>query len=161
MGKIIPMSRVKGVVASLRKKKKKIVTTNGVFDILHIGHITYLQKARALGDVLIVGLNTDESVRKLKGPKRPIVSEKARAFCLAALECVDYVVIFNDPTPIPLLSLIEPDFHVKGGDYRGKEVKIVEKDLIERNGGKVVLLDLVRGYSTTKLIEKISDEYGK
>ena len=159
--KMISIKVLESLCQKLRKQGKKIVSTNGVFDILHLGHITYLQKARELGDVLIVGLNSDSSVRMIKGPKRPLNDELARASCLAALECVDYVVIFSDSNPIALLEKIKPNIHVKGGDYEGKEGKIVEKGIVEKNGGKIVLIDMVKGYSTTSLIEKIVDVYGK
>jgi rfaE bifunctional protein nucleotidyltransferase chain/domain len=161
MGKVVSRAEIARLSSALRKEGKRIITTNGVFDILHIGHITYLQKARKLGDVLIVGINTDASVRKLKGPKRPLNNEKARALCLAALECVDYVVIFSEATPNELLSAIKPSIHVKGGDYKGRENHMVERPIVEGNGGKIVLIDMVKGFSTTGLIEKIIDVYGK
>lgn len=159
--KIVSMSSVGTISKKLKSQRKKIVTTNGVFDILHLGHISYLESARKLGDVLIVGINSDASVKRLKGPKRPLNSEKARASCIAALECVDYVIMFNDDDPRKLLSTIKPSIHVKGGDYRGKEHKIIEKEVIENNGGKIVLKQMIRGYSTTSLIDKIVDVYGK
>ncbi|HLD86437.1 MAG TPA: D-glycero-beta-D-manno-heptose 1-phosphate adenylyltransferase [Candidatus Nanoarchaeia archaeon] len=158
-GKIIRRAEIAAICSRLRKQGKKIVSTNGVFDILHRGHVTYLQRAKALGDALIVGLNSDASVRRIKGPKRPINNEKARAQCLAALECVDYVVVFGENDPIKILDGIKPSIHVKGGDYNGKEGEILEKSVVERNGGKIVLIDMVKGYSTTKLIEKIVDAY--
>lgn len=159
--KIRNVGEIGKIAGSLRKEGRKVITTNGVFDILHLGHITYLQKARGLGDVLIVGVNSDDSVKKIKGPGRPINGEKARALCVAALQCVDYVVIFGESDPITLLSAIKPNIHVKGGDYRGKEGAIVEKDIVENNGGKVVLIGMVDGYSTSSLIEKIIRVYGK
>jgi len=159
-GKIKSMDQVGRIASGLRKKGRKIVSTNGVFDILHLGHITYLEKAKQLGDVLIVGINSDASVRAIKGPKRPLNSEKARAACVAALRCVDYVVIFNDNDPVKLLSIIKPHIHAKGGDYRGKEGSIVEKGIVERNGGRIALIDMVKGHSTTTLIEKIVSAYG-
>ena len=155
MGKIKTAKEVGAIAESLRKGGRKIVTTNGVFDILHLGHITYLQKARELGDVLIVGVNSDASVKRIKGPKRPLNDELSRAACLASLECVDYVVVFNEDDPINLLSNIKPHIHVKGGDYKGKEDSIVEKGLVERDGGKIVLVEMVKGYSTSSLIRKI------
>ena len=160
-GKIVALSKVGALAAKLKKQGKKIVTTNGVFDIIHLGHVSYLQSARKLGDVLIVGLNSDASVKRLKGPKRPLNSGKARASCIAALECVDYVVVFGEDDPRKLLGMIKPSIHVKGGDYRGKMGKIIEKETVERNGGKIVLKQMIKGHSTTSLIEKIVKVYGK
>lgn len=157
--KIRTKQEVGRISSNLRREGKEIVTTNGVFDILHLGHVTYLQQAKKLGDVLIVGLNSDRSVKAIKGDKRPLNDEQARAFCLAALECVDYVVIFGESDPCDLLDLIKPDIHVKGGDYKGKEDKILEKDIVESYGGKIELIDFVDGYSTTNLIQKIVDVY--
>ena len=154
-GKIKSLSQMKTISRQLRSQRKKIVTTNGVFDILHLGHISYLQSARKLGDALIVGINSDISVRRLKGPKRPLNNEKARASCVAALECVDYVLIFKEDDPRKFLDAVKPKIHVKGGDYRGKMDKIIEKSVVEKNGGKSVLKQMIKGYSTTSLIEKI------
>lgn len=138
----------------IRKNRlKKVVFTNGVFDILHSGHVTYLEKARALGEVLIVAINSDASTRKLKGPTRPINSLKDRMLVIAALESVDYVVSFNDETPLKLIKKILPKILVKGGDYDPK--KIVGYDAVTENGGKVLALTFVKGKSTTKIIEKI------
>ncbi len=159
--KIIPSSRIGSLARKLKKQGKSIVTTNGVFDILHLGHITYLENARKMGDVLIVGINSDDSVRRIKGPKRPLNSQKARAACVAALECVDYTVIFDDDNPIRLLSAIKPSIHVKGGDYRGKVRAIVEREAVEKHGGKIALKNMVKGYSTTSLIERIVKAYAK
>ncbi|WP_281950385.1 D-glycero-beta-D-manno-heptose-7-phosphate kinase [Nitrosophilus kaiyonis] len=140
---------IKRVVEYLKNKNKKIVFTNGCFDILHIGHVKYLQKAKQLGDVLIVGLNSDESVRRLKGKDRPVNPEYDRAYLLAALEPVDYVVIFNEDTPYELIKIIEPDVLVKGTDYEGKEV--VGSDIAK----EVRLIEFVEGKSTSKIIEKV------
>jgi D-beta-D-heptose 7-phosphate kinase/D-beta-D-heptose 1-phosphate adenosyltransferase len=137
------------VVQRLKNQKKKIVFTNGCFDILHRGHVAYLDIAKSFGDVLILGLNADSSVKRLKGESRPINTQEDRAFILAALESVDYVVIFDEDTPYNLISLIEPDILVKGGDYRGKEV--VGSDIAR----EVKLVDFVDGKSTTKTIAKI------
>ncbi len=158
--KLTPLGKIVSIAAKLRKKGKKIVTTNGVFDILHLGHVTYLESARKLGDVLIVGINSDASVRRIKGPKRPLNSKKARASCVAALECVDYVVVFGEDDPRKFLSAVKPAIHVKGGDYRGKMGKIIEKEIVEHNGGKIVLKQMVKGCSTSSLIEKIVKVYG-
>ncbi len=140
---------IKKVVESLKSKNKKIVFTNGCFDILHIGHVKYLEEAKKLGDVLIVGLNSDESVKRLKGDSRPINTQFDRAYLLASLEAVDYVVIFNEDTPYELIKIVKPDILVKGGDYRGKEV--VGSDIAK----EVRLIDFVEGKSTTNIIKKI------
>lgn len=137
------------LVQQLKKNGKKIVFTNGCFDILHLGHVKYLEKARSFGDVLIVGVNTDESVRRLKGPERPVNTEFDRAYLLAALSAVDYVVLFSEDTPYDLIRLIRPDVLVKGGDYAGKEV--VGSDI----AGEVRLVDFVQGKSTSSVIEKM------
>lgn len=134
-------------------KNQKIVFTNGCFDILHIGHIRYLQEAAKLGDVLIVGLNSDASVKRLKGPERPINSEQERAEMLGALGFVDYVVVFEEDTPLNLINTIQPDVLVKGGDYSPNDV--VGKTEVESRGGKLVLIPFVEGKSTTRIIEKI------
>lgn len=136
-----------------RFKDKKIVFTNGCFDILHLGHIEYLAKARDLGDILIVGLNTDDSVRRLKGTHRPVNNEDARALILAALSVVDAVVLFDEDTPAELIGQINPDILVKGKDYEGKE--IVGADIVKASGGEVITIELTHGYSTTHIIEKM------
>lgn len=134
-------------------KDKTIVFTNGCFDIIHSGHINYLSRARDLGDKLIIGLNSDDSVRRLKGPSRPINNAKDRAYLLAAFAFVDAIVIFDEDTPFELISIIKPSILVKGGDYT-KET-IVGADLVENSGGKVVVLPFLPGYSSTNIIEKI------
>lgn len=151
--KIKTIDELKDIVVKLKKLNKRIITTNGVFDILHIGHIRYLQKAKKLGDVLIVAVNSDVSVKKIKGPKRPLNDENDRAEALAALQCVDFVAIFNEENPIKFLEEIKPNVHVKGGDY--KLDKIIEKDAVEKNGGEVKLIPEVKGYSTTRFIDKV------
>ncbi len=151
--KIKTINELKDIVENLKKQNKIIVTTNGVFDILHIGHIRYLKEAKKLGDVLIVAINSDLSTKKIKGPKRPLNNENDRAEALAALECVDYVAIFNEENPIKILEEIKPNIHVKGGDYNINQ--IIEKDTIEKNNGKIVLIPEIKGYSTTELIKKI------
>ena len=153
ISKIKNMDDIEKTVINLKNQNKTIVTTNGVFDILHIGHIRYLQKAKGLGDILIVAVNSDASVKKIKGPKRPINSENDRAEALAALGCVDYAIIFGEVNPINILSIIKPDIHVKGGDYKINE--IIEKEVVEKNNGKVILMKLEEGYSTTALIGRI------
>ena len=144
-------NEIEKTVQRLKKQKKKIVFTNGCFDILHRGHVQYLDVAKSYGDVLILGLNSDESVRELKGPSRPINNEDDRAFVLAALESVDYVVKFTEDTPYELIKIVEPDVLVKGGDYEGKEV--VGSDI----ANEVKLVQFVDGKSTTKTIEKIQN----
>lgn len=136
-----------------QKSGQKVVFSNGCFDILHLGHIDYLEKARSLGDKLVVGLNNDESVRELKGSERPINNENARARMLAALEFVDGVTIFSDDTPEKLISYLIPNILVKGSDYNISN--IVGADIVMANGGEVKTIDLVEGYSTTKLIQKL------
>ena len=155
--KITTLKRLIPVVRKLKSQNKKIVTTNGVFDILHIGHIRYLKKAKKLGDLLIVAVNSDASVKKIKDPGRPINSENDRAEALAALEFVDNVVIFKEETPIKLLTAIKPDIHVKGGDY--KISQIIEREIVEANNGRVVLLPEIKGYSTSDLIKRIVELY--
>ena len=132
------------------REGKKIVFTNGCFDIIHRGHVEYLQKAKELGDILILGLNSDDSVRRLKGASRPINNETDRAIVLSALECIDYVVIFDEDTPLELIKFIKPDILVKGGDYKIEEV--VGREYAKRT----VLIDFVNGYSTTHIIKKIN-----
>ncbi len=136
-----------------RSKSKRIVFTNGCFDILHTGHIRYLTRARALGDLLVIGLNSDASVRRLKGPKRPVTGQNERAEVLSALSCVDHVVLFDEDTPLSLIKAIRPYFLVKGGDW--KKEAIVGSSFVESYGGKVKSLPYIKGFSTTGLIEKI------
>ncbi len=138
--------------ASLREAGQRVVFTNGVFDILHAGHVTYLEEARALGDVLVVGLNTDASVRRLKGPERPINTEADRACVLAALRAVGHVILFGDDTPIDVITALMPDVLVKGGDYTRDT--IVGADVVEAHGGVVCTIPLVEGRSTTAIINR-------
>lgn len=138
---------------TLREAGKRIVFTNGVFDILHPGHLRYLQQARALGDVLIVGLNADASVRRNKGPERPVNPQEERAEILEALECVDAVVLFEEDTPAEIVAAIQPDVLVKGADWA--EDAIVGRETVEARGGRVVRIPVERGFSTTAIIEKI------
>lgn len=137
-----------------RRIKEKIVFTNGCFDILHLGHIDYLEKARSLGNRLIIGLNSDSSVTKLKGTGRPLYQQEARARILAALEFVDIVIMFDQETPYDLINHIKPDILVKGNDYLLEN--IIGADIVKSKGGKVVTINLVEGYSTSALIEKIN-----
>ncbi len=137
-------------------KSKKIVFTNGCFDIIHAGHISYLNEAKSLGDILIVGLNSDNSVKRLKGEGRPIICEKDRAYVLSSLKPVDYVIIFDEDTPYKLIKEIKPDILVKGGDYEGKDV--VGKDMVESYGGKFILINFLEGKSTSGIINKIKSQ---
>ena len=142
------------LVSELRAwRNKKIVFTNGCFDILHVGHIRYLQEARSCGDILVVGLDTDESVRTLKGPGRPIQNQEERAEILLALSCVDYVCFFGGGNPLPLIESVKPDVLVKGGDWAIDQ--IVGSDFILKSGGEVKSLQFVSDRSTTDLVEKI------
>lgn len=140
----------------MREVGKKIVTTNGCFDILHVGHVRILKESRKLGDLLLVGINSDASVRRLKGPDRPINSAENRAEILLSLQCVDYVTIFDEPTPVEFLSLVKPDIHVKGADYKPEDLE--ETPVVEAGGGKVHILALVPGHSTTSLVQKIKSD---
>ncbi|MFB3897320.1 MAG: D-glycero-beta-D-manno-heptose 1-phosphate adenylyltransferase [bacterium] len=157
-----PKSKIKSreelqpIIANLQKQGKKIVFTNGCFDLIHLGHVRLLQEAQAQGDRLIIAINTDASVRGLKGPSRPILSEQERAEMLAALTCVDFVTFFGEPTPLATILLLHPDVLVKGADYALDE--IVGKKEVLAYGGKVMAIPLTPGYSTTALIEKIKKE---
>jgi len=137
----------------LKKEGQKVVFTNGVFDILHRGHVEYLEKAKSLGDVLMLGLNTDASVKKIKGSNRPVMGQEDRAIVLAGLSSVDYICLFEEETPENLIQELIPDILVKGGDYQIDD--IVGRETVEANGGKVVTIDLVEGQSTTSIIEKM------
>ncbi|HEY6872624.1 MAG TPA: D-glycero-beta-D-manno-heptose-7-phosphate kinase [Geobacteraceae bacterium] len=145
------------IIAEERQQGKRTVFTNGCFDLLHVGHVKYLQKARSMGDLLVLGLNSDASVRRLKGDTRPLIGEQERAQLLAALDCVDYVVIFDEDTPLRLIETLRPQVLVKGGDYTPEGV--VGKDLVESYGGRVELVEFVDGKSTTNIIEKILETY--
>ena len=136
-----------------RFREKKIVFTNGCFDLLHLGHIEYLVKASVFGGVLIIGMNSDASVRKIKGKDRPILDETSRAMALASLRFVDAVVLFDEDTPYELIKLIQPDILVKGDDY--KPVDIVGYDIVHAHGGKVITIELTEGYSTSAIIKHI------
>jgi len=145
------------LVRELKERRKRIVFTNGCFDLLHAGHVTYLQAARSFGDLLILGLNSDASIRRLKGEKRPLIGETERAHLLAALDCVDFVVIFDEDTPLKLIEAIRPDVLVKGGDYTREGV--VGHELVESYGGRVELVQFVDGRSTSGIIEQILERY--
>ena len=134
----------------------RVVFTNGVFDLLHPGHVRYLRRARALGDALVVGVNTDRSVRVIKGESRPVTPENERAEILAALACVDVVVLFDEETPYELIKRIQPDVLVKGADW--SEASMIGRDIVEARGGRVVRVPFEAGYSTTSIIEKIKEQ---
>ncbi len=153
VGKIFSINKLQISLNNWRVSGLKIVFTNGCFDIIHRGHIEYLLKAKSFGDILVVGLNSDLSVKKLKGNKRPIIGESDRAFILSNLIGVDGVIIFNDETPLQLISKILPDILVKGGDYLVEN--IVGKDIVVKNGGKVFTVPLTKGKSTTNIFNKI------
>jgi D-beta-D-heptose 7-phosphate kinase/D-beta-D-heptose 1-phosphate adenosyltransferase len=152
--KVLRSTQLAPILAQARVQKKRIVFTNGCFDLMHVGHTRYLQEARRLGDLLVVGVNSDASVRSLnKGPDRPIVSDSQRAEVVAALGCVDYVVIFTEPDPLALITILRPDVLVKGGDWPVE--RIIGREIVEANGGVVKAIPLVPNMSTTSLIQRI------
>ncbi|MDO8682151.1 MAG: D-glycero-beta-D-manno-heptose 1-phosphate adenylyltransferase [Armatimonadota bacterium] len=151
--KIKRRSEIRNIIRRLQADGKTVVFTNGCFDIMHVGHIRYLEEARRLGDCLVVGVNTDDSVRVRKGDKRPIVSQFQRAEVVAALACVDYVTLFSEATPVEIVDELRPDVHVKGGDYTLSQMP--EAPVVEAYGGKVVLVPVIEGYSTTKIVDRI------
>lgn len=157
--KILTRAQLVEVRERARSAGKVVVFTNGCFDILHVGHVRYLQKARSLGDVLMVGLNTDESVRRLKGPERPINSEKDRIEVLAALECVDYVSMFAEDTPVEIIQAVKPDIDAKGGDYKPEDMP--EAEVVCACGGRVEIIPFSatesEGFSTTGTIRTITE----
>lgn len=151
--KVQPLEKAKSLIKKWHQEGHKVVFTNGCFDILHYGHADYLEKAKALGDKLIVGLNTDASVSRFKGPDRPIQDQESRARIMASLQVVDLVVFFDEDTPFQLISSLLPDVLVKGSDYLAEN--IVGSDVVKKNGGEVKTIDFVSGYSTSRIIEKI------
>jgi D-beta-D-heptose 7-phosphate kinase/D-beta-D-heptose 1-phosphate adenosyltransferase len=151
--KILTRAQLVQLASLWHEAGKRIVLTNGCFDLLHVGHLRYLQEARRLGDMLVVGVNSDESVRQLKGESRPIVPQQERAELVAGLECVDYVTIFEEPTAVELVQLIQPTYYAKGGDYT--EQDLPESEAVVAHGGFVVILPLQPERSTSALIEKI------
>ncbi len=156
--KIAGLKSLKKIVKRLRSKGRKIIFTNGCFDLLHAGHIKYLSAAKKMGDVLILGLNSDSSVRKIKGPKRPLVCQKDRLTVMAGIESIDYVILFNQSTPLELIKALKPDILVKGSDW--KTGSIVGADFVKKHGGRVATVTLAKGRSTTNLINKIVKTYG-
>jgi rfaE bifunctional protein nucleotidyltransferase chain/domain len=153
--KILSNEELKSQLAVWRFQNKKIVFTNGCFDIIHAGHIDYLSKAKDLGDILFIGLNTDDSVRRLKGENRPVNDEKARALILAAMQFVDAVVLFDEDTPYELIKTVQPDILVKGSDYKPED--IVGADIVLAKGGEIKTIDFLEGYSTSGIIERIRE----
>lgn len=157
--KIVRWSELARIRSRARDEGRKVVFTNGCFDLLHVGHVRYLHEARKLGDVLVVGVNSDDSVRRLKGPDRPIVPEFERIEVLAALESVDYVTLFGEDTPVKLIETVQPDVHVKGGDYKPDDLP--EAEVVSRYGGEVVIVPLhqtdSRGKSTSELVDRIRE----
>jgi rfaE bifunctional protein nucleotidyltransferase chain/domain len=151
--KIAPLSDARWKVKEWQHTGNRVVFTNGCFDLIHLGHVDYLEKARRLGDKLVIGLNTDDSVSRFKGPERPLQDQISRARILAAMQFVDLVVFFNEDTPLNLISELIPDILVKGSDYLADN--IVGADVVKKNGGVVKTIDFVPGYSTTRIVEKI------
>jgi rfaE bifunctional protein nucleotidyltransferase chain/domain len=182
MGKLIRVAEAKGIRQRLRRQGKTLVFTNGIFDLLHVGHVRYLQSARRLGHALFVGLNSDSSTRKLKGPGRPLVPQAERAEVLCALACVDYVIIFDEPTAKRLVETLQPEIYAKGGDYaagvaeavpagsapasKGKVLPVrqgkvlPEASVVESYGGRVVLLPYTTLHSTTRIVERLLSDSG-
>jgi len=154
--KILDKERLLVKLTDWKEENKKIVFTNGCFDLIHLGHIEVIARSADLGDILIIGVNTDNSIKRLKGPNRPIVEEISRAKQLAALEFVDAVVFFDQDTPIDLIKVINPNVITKGGDYNTDQV--IGNDIVIQNDGEVVIIPLTQGYSTTSILEKIKDE---
>jgi len=154
--KILSASELDGWLARARFKNRKIVFTNGCFDVLHRGHVDYLVRASELGDLLVIGLNTDESVRRLKGPSRPYLDEETRAYILASMSFTSAIILFEEDTPMELIQKVRPDVLVKGSDY--KPVEIVGHDLVTSWGGKVQTIDLTPGFSSTQIIGKLTDK---
>jgi D-beta-D-heptose 7-phosphate kinase/D-beta-D-heptose 1-phosphate adenosyltransferase len=155
--KIFEREELKDKVHALKMAGKKIVFTNGCFELLHIGHVRYLKAARAEGDLLVVGINSDRSVHRIKGPKRPVVPENERAEVLASLACVDFVTLFDEPDPLVTIRSLMPDVLVKGADW--EEDAIVGRDVVKANGGRVVRIPLTQGASTTRIIERVLANY--
>ncbi len=153
--KIKNPKELKKIIEGLKKEKKRVVFTNGCFDILHYGHVSYLERAKKLADILIVAINSDNSVKRLKGKQRPVVKLQNRMNVLAALESVDFVTFFSQDTPLELIKFLEPHILVKGGDWNRN--KIIARDVVESYGGKVVTMPYIKGQSTTKIIKKLQE----
>ena len=157
MNKILDRNTLKNELDALRNNGKKIAFTNGCFDILHIGHVRYLREAKKTADILVLALNSDSSVKKIKGEKRPLVPQEDRAEIMAALEFIDFVTIFDETTPLELINLLKPDVLIKGGDWA--EDKVVGRDEIKKWGGKLTLIPEINGKSTTSIVDKIRQLY--
>ena len=157
--KILKLLDLVQVIEGLREAGKRIVFTNGCFDILHVGHVRYLAAARSKGDALVLGLNSDASVKSIKHDNRPIMSQDQRAEVLAGLACVDYITIFDESDPLALIQTIRPDVLIKGADW--KEADIIGSDVVKSYGGKVVRIDVVPGISTSRIIQRILKLYGR
>ncbi len=155
--KIVSLPKLKALASKLKAKKKKIVFTNGCFDLIHVGHIKYLEKAKALGDILIVGINSDSSMRKIKGPGRPIIEQSDRALVIAGLESVDYACIFNETSPHKLIKAIGPNVLVKGADWELN--KIVGANFVKSYGGKTTTIPFIKGRSTSGIIRRIINSF--
>lgn len=158
-GKLKSVGELSAIAAQARQNGKTVVFTNGCFDLLHRGHVHTLRQAKAHGDMLIVALNSDQSVKALKGPNRPIMSERDRVELIAALEMVDYVVVYDEPDPYKLIAAIKPNVLAKGGDWSGE--KIIGADIVEQSGGRVAVIPYLQGFSTTEIIERIRNENGE
>lgn len=152
-GKVKSLDDLKRIADQARRDGKTVVLTNGCFDLLHRGHVHILREAKALGDILIVAINSDRSVKAIKGPSRPVLSESDRTELLAAMEMVDYVALFDEPDPYDLIAAVRPNVLVKGGDWGSDQ--IVGADIVKRNGGKVAVIPYLKGFSTTEIIERI------
>src|SRR3989304_783882 len=154
---ILNISELSSIVKSLKQSGKRIVLTNGCFDIIHVGHVRYLKEARNLGDMLVVGLNSDESVRAIKGINRPIVPQEERAEVLSSLRYVDFVVVFNEPDPYNIIAALKPDILVKGGDWRIEN--IIGRDIVGACGGEGCTIPFIEGASSSRIIENIINKY--
>lgn len=151
--RILSPLELSALIEEQKKQGKRVVFTNGIFDFVHKGHVTYLEKARALGDMMVIAINSDASTKRVKGPERPINGEMDRAFILASLRCIDYVTIFEEDTPEKIIDLLKPSIHVKGGDYDPETMP--ETPTVRKNGGEVVIIPLVDGYSNSNQYKKI------
>jgi len=158
MDKILDRTSLKKKLDALRQEGKKIAFTNGCFDLLHVGHVRYLKEARKTADVLVLALNSDSSVHAIKGSKRPLVPEQERAEVLSALECIDFITIFSESTPLELIVLLQPDVLIKGGDWA--EEQVVGRNEIRQWGGRVEIIPEVVGRSTTNIVDKVLAVYG-
>jgi rfaE bifunctional protein nucleotidyltransferase chain/domain len=157
-GKLKSLEEIKAIVVDARTNGKKVAFTNGCFDLLHRGHVHVLRAARACADLLIVGINSDQSVKQIKGATRPVLPESDRCELLGAMEMVNFVILFNEPDPHNLISAIRPDVLVKGGDWNTE--KIIGSDMVEEAGGRVVVVPYIKGFSTTEIIERIKNSDG-